>query len=166
MSSSRSLPFPIQRAPPSGVQSGDWAAGGYGVYRDTSYSIPCTLAYPITYGVANIKGILTARHCTEPKMYLFNGHWITFPNPPAFERNVDAYDYAIYETTGLNTDYQIFYREIVANYSEFSSSGWLHATNLIRGYNQVNGMNVCKSGAVTGITCGMITRHTYMYRTG
>lgn len=158
-------PLPDPQAAPTGVQAGDWVAPGYGVYRDTAYAQPCTLAFTITYGASNTRGILTAGHCDEPKTYKFNNHWITFPNPPYYQNVLTAYDYAIYDTTGLNSDYQLFYREVY-DYPEFASSGWLHARNLIRGYNQVNGMNVCKSGTVTGITCGTINDDSYEQRPG
>ncbi len=158
-------PLPDPQAAPTGVQPGDWVAPGYGVYRDTTYAVPCTLAFTITYGASNTRGILTAGHCTEPKTYKFGTHWITFPSPPAYQNETGAYDYAIYDTTGLNSDYQLYYREVY-DYPEFAASGWLHAKNLIRGYNQVNGMNVCKSGTVSGITCGTINNDAYEYRPG
>lgn len=159
-------PLPRPEAPPTGVQAGDWAEAGYEVYTDISpLGRMCTLAFPITFGASNTKGILTAGHCTEPKNLYMNGHWVTFPAPPYFERNADAYDYAIYETGSLNSDYQVFYRD-KNGIPEFADTGWLHAKNFISGFNQVNGMTVCKSGGATGITCGKIVDDAYEYRPG
>jgi hypothetical protein len=159
-------PLPKPEAGPTGVQAGDWSEAGYEDYTDISpLGRMCTLAFPITFGASNTKGILTAGHCTEPKNLYINSHWVTFPAPPYFERNADAYDYAIYETGSLNSDYQVFYRD-KNGIPEFADTGWLHTKNYITGFNQVNGMTVCKSGGTTGITCGKIVDDSYEYRPG
>lgn len=161
-------PIPVAQAAPTGVRPGDYALAGYAVYGDAAGNQGCTLAFPVTYGASNTKGILTAGHCTEPKLLRSsNGgdHYVTFSNPPDFEKNDTAYDYAIYNATGMTTTYQVYYRNL-NGIPEFASSGWLNTRNFIRGLNQVNGMIVCKSGAVTGITCGEIIDDAYAWRPG
>lgn len=159
-------PIPKPEALPTGIKPGDWAEAGYGVYTGSTYSgAPCTLGFAITYGASNTKGILTAGHCTLPKGIPYSDHWVTFPS--AFRKEtLNEYDYAIYETTGLNSDYQVYYDNSVNRIPEFPTSGWLHVTNYISGWNQFNGQTMCKSGRITGLTCGTIIDDSYPWRPG
>lgn len=162
------IPVPEQSqsttATPIGVRQGDWVAAGY---RSTSTSnstnpyAPCTLAYPVTFGT-NLRGILTAGHCTEPKYIQYADHTVIFP-AAYIERTTGNYDFAIYRTDGLNTDYQLYYRNSYG-IPEFPSEGWLNTKNFIRGANQWQGMSVCISGSVTGLACGKIVTTAYDWR--
>jgi V8-like Glu-specific endopeptidase len=159
-------PLPKPEALPTGVRPGDWAEAGYGVYTGSTYSgAPCTLAFAVTYGASNTKGILTAGHCTLPKGIPYADHWATFPSAIT-KQTANQYDYAIYETTGLNSDYQVYYDNANNRIPEFPTSGWLHVTNYISGWNQFNGQTMCKSGIVTGLTCGTIIDDSYPWRAG
>ena len=163
------IPVPEQNAStsaiPTGATSGDWAAAGY---RTTSSSnstnpgAPCTLAYPVTFGT-NLRGILTAGHCTEPKFVRYSDHDVTFP-AAYFERfGSGNYDVAIYRTDGLNTDYQLYYSNDYG-IPEFPRNGWLNTKNFIRLANQWQGMSICISGSVIGLACGKIVTKTYDWR--
>lgn len=135
----------------------------------------CTLGFPITYtyaGVAGRKGILTAGHCADDGVRTINWNDGT---KTSFDRaiwsiNTGNYDYAIYDLTGINTDYRIFYRNNVTygGYTnvvpQFPASGTLNTKNFIRGSSSWEGMNVCKHGTFTGLTCGQISSLSYPWR--
>lgn len=162
------VPVPEQgastTATPTGVRAGDWAAAGYRTTSSASSTnpgAPCTLAYAVTFGT-NLRGILTAGHCTEPKFIRYSDHDVTFP-AAYIERPTGNYDFAIYRTDGLNTDYQLYYKNSYG-IPEFPSSGWLNTKNFIRGANQWQGMSICISGSVSGLACGKIVTTTYDWR--
>lgn len=163
------IPVPEQNAStsatPTGARAGDWAAGGYrttSTSTSTNPGAPCTLAYPVTFGT-NLRGILTAGHCTEPKFIRYSDHDVTFPAAYIERSGSGNYDVAIYRTDGLNTDYQIYYSNTYG-IPEFPRSGWLNTKNFIRGSNQWQGMSNCISGSVTGLACGKIVSTTYDWR--
>jgi hypothetical protein len=151
-------------ATPTGVRAGDWASPGYrttSTAGSTNPGAPCTLAYSVTFGTS-FRGILTAGHCTEPKYIHYADHDVTFP-AAYLERTTGNYDFSIYRTDGMNTDYQLYYNNTYG-IPEFPSSGWLNTKNFIRGANQWQGMSVCISGSVTGLACGQISSATYDWR--
>lgn len=162
------VPVPEQGASttavPTGARAGDWAAAGY---RSTSTAgssnpgAPCTLAFTVTFGT-NLRGILTAGHCTEPKYVRYADHDVTFP-AAYIERPTGNYDFAIYRTDGLSTDYQLYYKNSYG-IPEFPSSGWLNTKNFIRVANQWQGMSICISGSVSGLACGKIVSTAYDWR--
>jgi hypothetical protein len=149
---------------PTGVVAGDWAAAGYrstSTASSTNPGAPCTLAFPVAF-VTNLRGILTAGHCTEPKYVRYSDHDVTF-TAAYIERTTGNYDFSIYRTDGLSTDYQLYYRNTFG-IPEFPASGWLNTKNFIRGANQWQGMSVCISGSVTGLACGKIMSAAYDWR--
>lgn len=150
-------------ATPAGVRAGDWAAAGYrstSTAASTNPGAPCTLAYPVTFGT-NLRGILTAGHCTEPKYIHYADHDVTFTSA-YIERDSGKYDFAIYRTDGLNTDYQLYYWNRWG-IPEFPASGWLRTKNFIRGANLWVGMSICVSGSVNGLACGKIVTLPYLW---
>lgn len=148
-------------ATPTGERSGDWAAGGW--WTET-VGVPgqyCTLGFPITFG-SGFQGILTAGHCTEPKKVPLSDHEYVFPDG-YYENTVGNFDYGIYRTDGLLTDYRIYYANLNAT-PGYATEGWLSTKNFIRLANQWVGMYTCKSGALSGITCGKVYSKTYDWR--
>lgn len=149
---------------------------GYYVVAGHPLSPGCTLGFPITYtygGVAGRSGILTAGHCTD------NGAVRTLNwsdgTKTTFERaiwsiNTGNYDFAIYDLTGIPTDYRIYYKNNVTyggytnNVPQFPDSGHLNTKNFIRPSGSWIGMNVCKQGTYTGLTCGQISSLNYPWR--
>jgi hypothetical protein len=136
----------------------------------------CTLGFPITYtygGVAGRKGILTAGHCTDAgavrTLDWSDGTRTTFERA-IWSINTGNYDFAIYDLTGIPTDYRIFYRNNVTyggytnNVPQFPASGHLNTKNFIRQSGSWVGMNVCKNGTYTGLTCGQISSLNYPWR--
>ncbi|MEO7177660.1 MAG: hypothetical protein ABIW83_02340, partial [Allosphingosinicella sp.] len=95
--------LPKSEAAPTGVQAGDWIAGGYYLYDNNSpATLACTFGFPVTFGAANTKGVLTAKHCLDKAYtYATGGHWVTFA-APVLAKLEGKYDYEIFETTGLN----------------------------------------------------------------
>jgi hypothetical protein len=152
--------LPRNEAPPTGVQSGDWIAGGYDFYSSPSgNSLDCTWGFPVTFGASATKGILTARHCLDPAYaYLGSttGHWVTFA-APIIAKQEGKYDYQIFETTGINQGggYEVYFED-KNSIPEFPATGYFKVTGLITYMNQKYGMVMCKSGSTTGITCGEI----------
>ncbi len=153
----------------SGAKAGYWALAGH------MLNPACTLGYPITYtyaGVANRQGILTAGHCTDDGAKTLN--WsdgaVTSFDSPVWAINTGNYDFGIYDTTGMSTDYRIYYRNNVTygGYTnvvpQFPASGYLNTKNFIRGSSSWTGMNVCKHGTNTGLTCGKISSLNYPWR--
>lgn len=52
-----------KQAPPTGVQSGDWIAGGHTVYTSTTTSpllTECTFGFPVRYSASRLPGVVTA----------------------------------------------------------------------------------------------------------
>lgn len=151
--------LPKDEAPPTGVVAGDWIAGGYSLYSSANgNSLACTFGFPVTFGAANTKGILTARHC-QSAAHLYTGspgHWVSFA-APILTKLEGKYDYQIFETTGLNQGggYEVYFED-KNSIPEFPATGYFKVTALITYMNQKYGMVMCKSGVTTGITCGEI----------
>jgi len=145
-------------AVPSGVVAGDWAEAGYQLFRSDK-SPACTAAFPVTFGTS-LQGILTAGHCIPAaNTIVYSSHVVTFPDAYA-AYNSGNYDYAIYRTDGLSSDYQMYYFNNQGT-AGYGSSGWLNTKNFVRLANQWVGMYACKSGATTGITCAKTTSLNY-----
>jgi hypothetical protein len=159
----RVSPIPKSQAGPSGAQAGDSAQAGYAIYDTTAGAGTCTWGFAVTYGTANTSGIITAAHCGRPKVQKFGTHWLTF-STPATSQNSGAYDYQIFETTGVRSDYYLNYTN-KNGIPEFSGN-WFTVNDYIIGWNQFNGQVMCKSGAITGITCGSIIDEGYAWRPG
>jgi len=143
----------------SGNLPGDTITGGDTIRTAaSSTALRCTLGYAVTYriGTTTKQGMLTAGHCDDTMFYNVNGHWVTLSNPFVQRDQVGKYDYQIWDLTGLPTSFSITYRNL-NGIPEFPSTGTLDLTGIMSFNNQKSGMVVCKSGAVTGITCGQIT---------
>jgi hypothetical protein len=155
--------LPKPEAAPTGVQSGDWIAGGYSLYPIRT-DAQCTFGFPVRFGSSATKGILTAGHCGAVAEYYYNGHWITF-SAPVIHREELKYDFEIFETTGLNDDggYEVYYTNTY-NVPQFASSGYFKVYAWVSWANQNVGDTMCKSGQQTGITCGQITNDNYWYK--
>lgn len=156
--------IPKIQAAPTGVQSGDRLYGGNPIWTNANATgLRCTLGYAVNYtsgGVAK-KGILTAGHCDNAYFANMGNHDVLLYSPivekphQAQDGIADKYDYQIWETTGLTVDNKIKY--VNSNgIPEFSPTRVLNLTSIVTFLNQKKGMIVCKSGAVTGITCGEI----------
>jgi len=147
-------------ATPTGVQPGDWAVAGWHTETVNATRIYCTLGFPITFG-NGLQGILTAAHCTEPKRVPRQTHAYVFPDV-YYENPTGNYDYAIYRTDGLTTDYQIYYNNPQGTQG-YASSDWLSTKNFLRLGSTWMGMYTCKSGALSGVTCGKVISKIYDY---
>lgn len=164
-------PLPRPEAPPTGVQSGDWIAGGYPLYPVRT-DAQCTFGFPVRFkpsgSATEVKGVLTARHCLEAgevAEYYYNGHWITFGAPMVAPARSGMYDYMVFESTGLNDDnsYEVYY-ENRSNLPGISTRGYYRIYAWADSYNQSIGNIVCKSGQQTGLTCGKITKKNAYYQ--
>lgn len=169
LSSSDEITFNIGNIPkiqaaPTGVQPGDRLYGGNPVWTlANANGFRCTLGYAVSYisGGVSKKGILTAGHCDNAYFANMGNHDVLLYSPiiekphQAQDGIADKYDYQIWETTGLVVDNKIQYKDL-NGIPEFPSSGILNLTSITTFLNQKKGMFVCKSGAVTGITCGEI----------
>ncbi len=153
---------PVSEAAPYGVKAGDVIRGGYTIRKAANSTAPrCTLGYNVTYksGTTTKRGVVTAGHCDNTMYFSVGGHWVTL-HSPVIERDPDVhnnakYDYQVWETTGLASNNDVYFRDL-ENIPEFPSSGTFDLTSITTFMNQKKGMVVCKSGAVTGITCGQI----------
>ncbi len=148
-------------AVPTGVRSGDWAVAGWGTYT-VGTNQPCTLAFPITFNTG-LEGILTASHCTEPKYVPRPTHNYTFQDVYYESPRTGNYDFAIYRTDGLLTDYRLYYSNIRST-PGYGAEDWLTVKNFIRRASQWVGMYACKSGTETGLTCATVQSITYDWR--
>ncbi|MFL6844403.1 MAG: S1 family peptidase [Allosphingosinicella sp.] len=145
-------------AVPTGVVAGDWVEAGYGTARSDK-TAACTAAFPITFGTS-LKGFLTAGHCyPAANTIVYSTHVVTFPDAYA-AYNSGNYDYAIFRSDGLSSDYQMYYFNNRGT-AGYASSGWLNTKNFVRLANQWVGMYACKSGATTGITCATTSSLNY-----
>lgn len=153
---------PTVEAAPYGVQSGDYVHGGLTIRTGADSTSPrCTLGYTVSYisGGVSKRGVLSAGHCNSTMYYSVNGHYVTL-HSPIVKHDSEAsgssrYDYQIWETTGLTNTNKVYFRNL-EGIPEFPSSGTFNLTSITTFMNQKAGMVVCKSGAVTGITCGEI----------
>lgn len=151
-------------AVPTNVIAGQWADAGHGVYTRGSTSTLCTLGFGITFE-NGLNGILTAGHCTEPKVAVS-------PNGYAFEDTYveytegatnGNYDYAIYRTDGLYSEDYIYFN----NHRQtggFPSTGYFRTGSFIRQRYLWVGMYTCLSGTVSGLDCGEVWEVNYNNR--
>lgn len=163
---SGALPQPTSNpnAKPTGVVPGDGVWAGWSAYTVGS-NAACTLGFAITFATG-LEGILTASHCTEPKFIPVETHSYTFPDTYYESPTTGNYDYAIYRTDGLRSDYQLFYNNKRST-AGYGTSGWLLVKNFIRLANQWVGMYTCTSGHTSGLTCAKVLSKTYDWnRTG
>jgi hypothetical protein len=159
------MPFPVEhQARPTGVQPGNWATTGWPNYSSTAPGAGyCTWGYTLTYRTGS-KGIATAAHC-PPVRYTYQPqkNYVQHPLPLVNENITGQWDYEIHDTTGLNSDYQVYYKN-KNGIPEFPVEGWMHVVGWVGWNNQWNGDIVCKSGHTTGITCGEIIDESHDYR--
>ncbi len=157
--------LPKPEAAPTGVQSGDWIAGGYSLYP-VKTDAQCTFGFPVRFGSPEKKGVVTAGHCGTVAYHYYNNHWITFASPVIRRPYPTSgkYDYEIFETTGLSDDggYEVYYSNI-SSVAQFPSSGYIKIYAYLAFPDQWVGDTLCKSGQQTGITCGQITENNYIY---
>lgn len=150
----------------SGQLPGDTIIGGDTIRVAANTTAPrCTLGYAVNYNAGGIirQGILTAGHCQDTMFYNVNGHFVTLGTPLVIQRDqVGKYDYQVWDVTGLPTNFSITFRDL-NGIPEFPSTGTLDLVNTTSFNNQFAGMVVCKSGAVTGITCGQIINGNATY---
>lgn len=169
-------PIAKPTAPPVGVQPGDYIEGGH-YYWQTPYltgmteaqkeaAKGCTFAFQATFG--GKLGILTAGHCRPGPdgsgyWHAINGHWVELP-VPTIARWADGtkYDFQFHEITGYSRSNWVYYFN-QASVVGLPQTGWVQATSKVGYYGQTKGMVACKSGRVTGITCGQITSGNYYY---
>ncbi|MGL5839382.1 MAG: hypothetical protein ACRCY3_12860 [Sphingorhabdus sp.] len=165
-------PFPKPQQATTGSTSGRPANAGYSLVEG------CTLAFPVTYtfgGTANRQGILSVGHCftpTDPDRSLSwgDGTKTVFQNP-VWTLSRDSVDVAFLDTTGMTTGYWLFYDNPAISRGGFPNQvggyetpqGWLKTKNFIRQSASWVGMNVCKQGYSTALTCGEVTHLNYPY---
>lgn len=156
-----SNPFPVIEQATTGSTTGYPANAGY--------DIGCTLAFPITYsygGTNNRRGILTAGHCFDPgdpaRTLRHSDGASTVFNSAIFQIARNDRDFAVLDITGMNTGYWLYFNN-KQGVGGFSSSSWLRTKNFIRESASWIGMNVCKQGSTTGLTCGSVTDLDYPY---
>ena len=156
--------IPKVEAAPTGVQTGDRLYAGDPVWTHANATgTRCSLGYAVTYKVGSVtkKGILTAGHCDNAYFANMGNHDVLLYSPIVEKPHrsadgiSDKYDYQIWETTGLVVDNKVRYRDL-NGIPEFPATGILNLKSVTTFMNQKKGMIVCKSGAVTGITCGEI----------
>ncbi len=171
--------FTLDTAPfPEPEQNTTGATSGYGAYGGYNLVPGCTLAFPVTYtygGVANRQGMVTVGHCFEPsdpQKYLDWGNGVRTNFVSAVWRATkDDYDLAFLDTTNMDTGYWLNYDNPVTSTGGFRNQvggfatpqGWLRTKNFIRSSATWIGMNVCKQGATTALTCAEVTSTSYPY---
>ncbi len=138
-------------------------------YANAGYDIGCTMGFPITYtygGRSNRQGALTAGHCFDPGdpprvLSHPDGTTTTFQSA-VYRRSQNDIDFAIIDTTGMTTNYWLYFwnRQGVGG---FPSNSWLRTKNFIRKSSSWIGMNVCKQGQTTGLTCGKVVDLDFPY---
>lgn len=155
-------PIPKPQQTVTGVQPGDYLYAGFMHYQNNNPVTPgCTWAYAVRYGSSNLPGILTASHC--PGAFYYNGHWINLGTPVVDKNDPNTkYDYKVHATTGLTQGPWVYFED-KNSIPEFPASGYFKVTGTLGYYGQTVGMVMCKSGRVTGITCGEITHGWYTY---
>lgn len=154
---------------PVGVVSGDYMDGGHYFWQQRASdeaSKGCTVAFQATY--QGRLGILTAGHCNPGPdgsgyWHAINSHWVEIP-APAIARWAygTKYDFQWHDITGYTRSNAVYYFN-QASVVGLPSSGWVRVNGTIGYYGQTKGMIACKSGRVTGITCGAITSGNYYY---
>jgi len=169
-------PIAEPTAAPSGVQPGDYINGGH-YFWQTPYlsgmtaqqqesAKGCSVAFQATYG--GKLGILTAGHCNPGPdgtgyWHAINRHWVEMPTPAiARWASGTKYDFQWHEITGYSRSNAVYYFN-QASVVGLPQNGWLYVDGTVGYYGQTRGMVACKSGRVTGITCGDITSGNYYY---
>lgn len=155
--------MPVPEAAPTGVQPGDFIAGGHTLYvNPTTNESWCTFGFPVRFGSPEKKGILTAGHCGD-SAYHWWGHYIKF-GAPIIRKNMELkYDYEIFETTGLsdNSGSEVYYTN--PHGLNVSTRGYYQVYAFVGWANQNVGNVVCKYGKTTYLTCGRITNDNLWY---
>ena len=115
-----------------------------------------------------MNGILTAGHCNEgPEgtgyWHSINNHWVELPTPEiARWASGTKYDFQFHNIAGyLNDTWTYYFNQ--ASVVGLPSTGFLYVTGKVGYYGLTKGMIACKSGRVTGISCGPITSGNYPY---
>lgn len=155
---------PIPRAEaPTGLQPGDEIEAGYEHYQSANFADPgCTFGYSVRYGAGGTPGILTAGHCVNAG-FLWQGHWVSLGAPVLDENRYGTkFDYQIFDTSGLVQGPWVWFSNS-QRVPEFPSQGYYRVVGQTGYYGQTAGMVMCKSGRVTGITCGQITNGAYVF---
>ena len=154
---------------PEPEQSYTTGSTSSGYYANAGYNIGCTMAFPITYtygGVSNRQGALTAGHCFDPddpdRILSHPDGTQTVFKDAVFRRAQNDLDFAIIDTTGMTTNYWIYFWN-KQGVGGFPNSSWLRTKNFIRKSASWIGMNVCKQGQKTGLTCGKVVDLDYPY---
>jgi hypothetical protein len=120
---------------PVGVKTGDSLVTGRDILRDTASSsaiLRCTAGFTVTYDSTK-RGILTAAHCPSTAYFFVNNHWVTLSGP-VIQRDVNKYDYQIFDTTGLVTDNKLYFSNL-NGIPEFPSSGYFRTTGALSSLN-------------------------------
>ncbi|QNM83334.1 hypothetical protein H8M03_03025 [Sphingomonas sabuli] len=161
--------LPAREAPPTGVVSGDFIAGGHAVWISDNPAHPnptqCTFGFPVRYGASRLKGVLTAAHCTVPAPQIFAHrfgnpvHFIKFDWARPIIRKLEGpYDYMVLEgSSALGDDglYDVYFENpnnqvpgVTGNYFDIYAYAAKASMKV--------GDAVCKSGDTTKLTCGTI----------
>jgi len=152
------LPKPIssKTAVPTNVGPGQWADAGLSVYTQGNTGQLCTLGFGITFA-SGLNGVLTAGHCTEPKVAVAPYGYIFQDTYDEYTEGATSgnYDYAIYRTDGLYSEDYIYFNNHRRT-GGFPSSGYLRTGSFIRQRYVWVGMYTCLSGAVSGLDCGEV----------
>lgn len=161
--------LPKVSAAPIGVQPGDDIQAGHWYYTTNSFGTEdCTFGFNVRYGTT--PGILTAGHCnggvssgTGQYWHYRNGHWIRLPSPTIARWAYGTkYDYQFHETTGYTQGPWVYYNN-KQNKAGYPAEGFFKVVGTIGYMSQTVGMVLCKSGRVTGLSCGDITHGWYTY---
>lgn len=161
--------LPKGAAAPVGVQPGDDIQAGHWYYSSaTSGAEECTFGFNVKYGAT--PGILTAGHCnggvqagTGQYWHYRNGHWIRLPSPTIARWAYGTkYDYQFHETTGYTQGAWVYYKNS-QNKAGYPAEGFFKVVGTIGYMSQTVGMVLCKSGRITGLSCGEITHGWYTY---
>jgi hypothetical protein len=162
-------PIAKPSAAPNGVVSGDYLDGGHYFWQQRASdeaSKGCTVAFQATY--QGRLGILTAGHCNPGPdgtgyWHAVNGHWVEIPAASIARWAYGTkYDFQWHDITGYSRSNAVYYFN-QASVVGLPANGWVRITGTVGYYGQTKGMVSCKSGRVTGITCGSITNGNYYY---
>jgi len=169
----------VSRQASSGALPGDWGIGGYAVTRSPNVPIPqpvdCTVGFAVTFPDTGTQGLVSAGHC-ENNLYLPGNpiplaHDIFLSNPRVdrFTRfdssgNILSpdYDVQIWEVEGLELS-SLIYFDNKEQIPELPPFGYFDVVGVIRAEQQTPGTIVCKSGAITGVTCSEVVNNFAFY---
>jgi len=156
-------------AGPVGVVNGDYMDGGHYFWQQRASdeaSKGCTVAFQATY--QGRLGMLTAGHCNPGPdgsgyWHAINGHWVEILAPLIARWAYGTkYDFQWHDINGYAPSNAVYYFN-QASVVGLPASGWVRVNGTVGYYGQTKGMTSCKSGRVTGITCGLITSGNYYY---